>query len=309
LLDLKQLSAFYYVAKTGSFNLAEQKVGVKQSWLSRQITELEEQCGSKLLERHHGSVILTPEGEALFGPVEKLLFDAKIIESSITENRDEPKGKLTIATTVGHTPWLVHYLPEFMNRYEDMRICIVGNDENLNIMAQNADVAIKPFIPKTSEYVHLYLLSYPLGLFASAEYLKQYGVPQAPEDLNHHRLIAFSKDKKIPFGNVDWHLSLGCKKGEHREPYLQVNSALGLSRAAQYGLGIVSISKYQEVSKGAKLVPVLPEIEGPVVDVFYVYPKRLENVKRITLFGEYLVEKLKEESQDLKTNVLRRELS
>jgi DNA-binding transcriptional LysR family regulator len=309
LLDLKQLAAFYYVAKTGSFALAEQKVGVKQSWLSRQISELEEQCGSRLLERQHGSVVLTPEGEALFGPVEKLLFDAKIIENSISENRDEPKGKLTIATTIGHAPWLVHYLPEFLNRYQDMRVCIVGNDENLDIMAQNADVAIKPFIPKAPEYVHLYLLSYPLGLFASRDYLNRFGTPQTPEDLNQHRLIAFSKDKKIPFGNVDWHLSLGCKKGELREPYLQVNSALGLSRAAQYGLGIVSMSKYQEVSKGAELVPVLPEIEGPIVDVYYVYPKRLENVKRITLFGEYLVERLQQDSQDPKTHVLRRDIS
>ena len=98
MLDLKQLSAFYYVAKTGSFSLAETQVGVKQSWLSRQIKELEEKCGSPLLERQHGTVILTPEGEALFVPIEKLLFDAKVIESTISENRDDPKGKLTIAT-------------------------------------------------------------------------------------------------------------------------------------------------------------------------------------------------------------------
>ncbi|AIL13719.1 hypothetical protein IM40_09890 (plasmid) [Candidatus Paracaedimonas acanthamoebae] len=308
MLDLKQLSAFYYVAKTGSFTLAESQVGVKQSWISRQVSELEDKFGSLLLERGHGTVNLTPEGKLVYEVVGKLLFEAKIVESLLLEKHNEPKGKLNIATTVGHAAWLVNYIPEFLNKYPDMRVSISGNDDNLDMKAQNSDVAIRPFVSKSPELVHLYLLSYPLGLFASPKYLKQYGMPQRPEDLDHHRLIAYAKDKKIPFGNVDWHLKLGTKNDEVREPYLQVNSALGLARAAEYGLGIVSISKFQEVSKNVELIEILPNVEGPMVDVHYIYPKRLEHIKRITSFGEYLVKMLESESKITETQVFRRQL-
>ncbi|MBN9344321.1 MAG: hypothetical protein BGO76_03060 [Caedibacter sp. 38-128] len=306
MLDLKQLSAFYYVAKTRSFTLAETIVGVKQSWLSRQISELEDQFGSLLLERGHGTVSLTPEGQLVYEVVGKLLFEAKIIESLMSEKHNEPKGKLNIATTVGHAAWLIHYVPGFLKKYPEMRISISGNDENLDMRSQNADVAIRPFVPKSPELVHIYLLSYPLGLFASPLYLKEFGVPKKPEDLDNHRLIAFAKDKRIPFGNVDWHLKLGTKNDETREPYLQVNSALGLARAAELGLGIVSISKFQEVSKGVKLIEVLSDIEGPMVDVHYVYPKRLEHVKRLTVFGDYMVEILEKESKKPDSHIFRK---
>lgn len=306
MLDLKQLSAFYYVAKTRSFTLAESIVGVKQSWLSRQISELEDQFGSLLLERSHGTVSLTPEGQLIYEVVGKLLFEAKIVESLMSEKHNEPKGKLNIATTVGHAAWLIHYVPGFLKKYPEMRISISGNDENLDMRSQNADVAIRPFVPKSPELVHIYLLSYPLGLFASPLYLKEFGVPKKPEDLDNHRLIAFAKDKRVPFGNVDWHLKLGTKNDEMREPYLQVNSALGIARAAELGLGIVSISKFQEVSKDVKLIEVLPDIEGPMVDVHYVYPKRLEHVKRLTVFGDYMVGILEKESKKTDSHIFRK---
>ncbi|AIL12846.1 hypothetical protein IM40_03900 [Candidatus Paracaedimonas acanthamoebae] len=185
----------------------------------------------------------------------------------------------------------------FLKKYPNMKISIVGTDESLDLQAREADVAIRPFVPKNPELVHLYLLSYPLGLYASKEYLAEYGIPRKPEDLDNHRLLAFSKDKKITFGNVDWHLNLGCKPGQTRMPFIQVNSALGLTKLAQDGMGIVSLSKYHEVLKGSKLIEILPNIEGPIIDIHYVYPKKLENQKRITALGEYLVEALEKESK------------
>lgn len=306
MLDLKQLSAFYYVSKTKSFVLAEEKLGIKQSWISRLITDLENNLGIPLLERHHGTVTLTSEGEVLFEAVGNLLFEANVVESLMHERPNNIEGKLNIITTVGHSSWLVHYVPEFLKKFPSLRINIIGNDDNLDFRAQNADVAIRPFIPESPDLIHVYLLSYPLGLFASHQYLQQYGTPKSPQDLDKHRLIAFSKDKKIPFGNVDWHLKLGTKDGHSREPYFQVNSALGLARAAQLGLGIISISKFQEVSKDCELIEVLPDVEGPMVDVHYIYPKKLKHIKRITVFGEYMVEVLKKESQLNNTHIYRK---
>ncbi len=309
MVDVNQLITFYHVVKAGSFVRAESLVGVQRSWISRQITDLENKVGYKLLERHYGNVTLTPMGETLYESAKKIIAETKIVESLLYESHTEPKGDLKVATTIGHaTGWLPKYLAGFLNKYPDMRLSIVGSDENVDLESNEADVAIRPYVPKSPHLIHMYLLSYPLKLYASADYVAKFGAPKTPEDLDNHRLIAFSRNTRIPFGNVDWHLSLGCKPGHIRKPFLQINSALGLTRVVKDGLGIASISKYQEGLEGANLVEILPDIDGPMVDVHYVYPEILKDFKRITVLGEYLVEALEEESKTPGTRTFRRKL-
>ena len=39
---------------------------------------------------------------------------------------------------------------------------------------------------------------------------------------------------------------------------------------------------------------VLPELKGPKVDVFFVYPEELRNSKRVAVFRDFLLAKLAE---------------
>lgn len=51
-------------------------------------------------------------------------------------------------------------------------------------------------------------------LYPSKEYLKEFGTPQQPEDLDHHRLIAFGHPLGLSgFHGMNWHLPLGAKAG------------------------------------------------------------------------------------------------
>ena len=43
-----------------------------------------------------------------------------------------------------------------------------------------------------------------------------------------------------------------------------------------------------------KLEPVLPEIEGPVTQAYFVYPEELRHSKRITVFRDFLLRKVAE---------------
>jgi DNA-binding transcriptional LysR family regulator len=40
------------------------------------------------------------------------------------------------------------------------------------------------------------------------------------------------------------------------------------------------------------LVRVLPELEGPRIDAFFVYPEELRNSKRIQVFRDFLIRKV-----------------
>jgi DNA-binding transcriptional LysR family regulator len=76
-IDLERIVRFYHVAEGLSFVKAAQKLNVDQTWLSRQIQQLETQLGCLLLERSTRHVTLTPEGLELFESAQTLAEAAK----------------------------------------------------------------------------------------------------------------------------------------------------------------------------------------------------------------------------------------
>jgi DNA-binding transcriptional LysR family regulator len=43
-------------------------------------------------------------------------------------------------------------------------------------------------------------------------------------------------------------------------------------------------------------VQVLPELRGPSFDCYFVYPEELRHSKRVTVFRDFLLEKLSEQT-------------
>ena len=57
-------------------------------------------------------------------------------------------------------------------------------------------VLINPFIKDLNGYEQEHLIDMELRIFASQDYLSKFGTPLTADDLNHHRLIAFTQNKK-----------------------------------------------------------------------------------------------------------------
>lgn len=75
-MDLRQLRYFVAVAEHASISLAAQAVHIVQPALSRQMQALEDEIGTKLLERGARGVGLTDAGKQLLADAHKLLDDA-----------------------------------------------------------------------------------------------------------------------------------------------------------------------------------------------------------------------------------------
>ena len=67
-----------------------------------------------------------------------------------------------------------------------------------------------------------------------------------------------------------------------------VNNLQGLMRAAEAGIGIVSLPDYM-VSLSRRLVRILPQISGDEINVFFVYPTELRGSVKAKVFREFLV--------------------
>jgi len=59
------------------------------------------------------------------------------------------------------------------------------------------------------------------------------------------------------------------------------------------GLGIGSVPDYL-VQDTTGLVPVLPDVKKPTINMYFVYPEELRNSKRVSVFRDFLVNSIAE---------------
>jgi DNA-binding transcriptional LysR family regulator len=74
---------------------------------------------------------------------------------------------------------------------------------------------------------------------------------------------------------------------------LKVNSVYAIRRAVQSGMGLASLPEFM-ATDSQNLVRVLPELQGPRIDAYFVYPEELRNSKRIQVFRDFLLRKVAE---------------
>lgn len=96
-LDLGRLRALHAVAVHGSVAAAATALGYTLSAVSQQITKLERETRTTLLERRGRGVALTDEARHLAGTAEELLAIVERAETTLEERRGQPTGRLTIA--------------------------------------------------------------------------------------------------------------------------------------------------------------------------------------------------------------------
>jgi len=284
-----KLKTFYYVAKFESFTKTAQHLNISQSALSRQVIDLEYQVGHKLFKRFPKGLILTRQGQLLFQNTEKMFMFSELALTQIQNEQIEPQGDLNIGANVGLVDtWLYKLIPDFLKRYPKINLSIFSKDGHLDVESLEVHVALQPYVPDQPALIQNALTSWNRRLYASKEYLQQYGTPQTVEDLEHHRLIGFGSEKIHLFENINWHLKLRGKNSKVQKPYLSANSLRALFHFATHGFGIISFSQESPLLKGSNLVEVLPEIVGPSIHIYFTYPIQLKGIKTITVLEEYL---------------------
>ena len=295
-MDWDKLRVFHAVAEAGSFTRAGEDLHLSQSAVSRQVSALEESLRVPLFHRHARGLILTEQGELLFRTAHDVFSKLAMVEARIADNKDEPQGPLKVTTTVAFgSIWLTPRMREFKTLYPDIAVSLVLADTELDLSMRQADVAIRLAPPKQPDLIQRYIMNMNYHVYASAEYLAEHGTPTRPQDLDDHDLVVYGDDARPPVENLNWLLTAGTKPGETREPVLRVNSIYGIFRAVQSGLGIGALPDYMS-REATNLKEVLPELRGPSIEAYFVYPEELRNSKRITVFRDFLVSRLNPEN-------------
>jgi DNA-binding transcriptional LysR family regulator len=293
-MDWDKLRVFHAVAEAGSFTHAGDSLNLSQSAVSRQISGLEESLQVPLFHRHARGLILTEQGELLYRTARDVFAKLSMTEAMLSESKDRPKGPLKVTTTVAFgSAWLTPRIKEFLELYPEITLSLLVDDGELDLSMREADVAIRMSPPRQPDLVQRHLMTVRSYAFASPEYLKKHGSPARPEDLDDHKIIIYGDDARPPTNSVNWLMEAGTKPGTERRPILKVNNVNGIYRAVQSGLGIGSIPNFM-LPETSELVRVLPELSGPTVESYFVYPEELRPSKRIAVFRDFLIRKVAE---------------
>jgi DNA-binding transcriptional LysR family regulator len=293
-MDWDKLRIFHAVAAAGSFTHAGEKLNLSQSAVSRQISALEESVRAPLFHRHARGLILTEQGELLFNTVRDVFDKLALVEAQLAETKERPSGLLRVTTTVAFgSVWLAPRLRDFVEQYPDMQISMRVDDRELDLGMREADCAIRMHPPRQADLIQRHLLSVHVHVFASEAYLAKHGAPKNAADLDRHRLIVYGDDPNPPFPNVNWLLEVGASGGKKRTPTLMVNNISAILRAVENGIGIAAFPDYI-AQQSTNIVQILPALEGPTYEAYFVYPEELRSSKRIAVFRDYLVQKVAE---------------
>ena len=127
-MDFDQLKTFLEVAKQGNFSRAGDKVFRSQSAVSAQIRQLEQDYGTKLLDRSGKRVTLTPAGGVLFEYATRLLALRGESLRAVADQDKVPRGVLAIGA---NEATCLYVLPdtfgEYRRRYPEVQINIYRN--------------------------------------------------------------------------------------------------------------------------------------------------------------------------------------
>jgi DNA-binding transcriptional LysR family regulator len=294
MMDWDKLRIFHAVAEAGSFTHAGEALNLSQSAVSRQISALEESVSVPLFHRHARGLILTEQGELLYRTAHEVFAKLAMAEAQLSESKDRPKGQLKVTTTVAlGSTWLTPRMGEFLEVYPDVTVDLLLDDRELDLSMREADVAIRMAPPRQPELIQRHLMTVHMHVYAAPTYIKRYGLPKSADELDNHKVIVYGEETRPPVPDTNWLLRLGTKGEDRRRPSLTVNNVYAIQRAAEAGLGLAALPEFM-VQGSSNLVRVLPEVEGPRIDAYFVYPEELRNSKRIQVFRDFLLRKVAE---------------
>lgn len=121
-MHLNQIASFLAVSKTLNFTGAARQLGVPQSTISRQISDLETQLGVRLFYRTKRDVQLTDEGRIFLPYAQEIADAARKGTYAVKQIHEGMAGRLSIAVVSASQKYLSDALAVFHEKYPDIMV-------------------------------------------------------------------------------------------------------------------------------------------------------------------------------------------
>lgn len=296
----RRLQVFHAVAKQLSFTKAAEVLFMTQPAVTFQIKQLEEHFNTRLFDRGHGRIALTPAGEMVLLYAEKILNLSSEMDVRMGEMTGEIGGSLLVgaSTTIAEF-MLPRILGEFKSQHPHVRPrLVVANSETIETRVAEHTLDIG-FIESPSHQPNLQTeicCDDELMVVCSPKFPLAKCKEVTPQQLMDHAFVS----REPGSGTREFTDSYLRKSGVQPEDLklvMEMGSPVALNGVVETGLGF-AIASRASVAKAQRLgdlvaIPLKPRL---IRTLSMVYPKEKFRSKLVTTFVEYASVKLRQMS-------------
>jgi DNA-binding transcriptional LysR family regulator len=274
-MDLRHLRYFQAVAEELSFSKAARRLRIAQPALSRAVQELEQDLGTRLIDRNRRTVALTPAGTVLLGETAVVLerLDESLRRVKRTAAGEE--GELRLGYIGPPTqPFLGRLLAEYRQRFPKVSVHLEERtpERVWEMVAKGRlSVALTRPVPGQGERAlsTLLLRQEPLGIVVRADHPLAEKKSIAWKDLAQEPLIVLARREGVGLHDE---ILAACRAAGFAPRISQSPSLMGTVLTyveAGSGVGIATDSvAASSMPACLRYVPVTPEHSVPLVMVW-----------------------------------------
>jgi DNA-binding transcriptional LysR family regulator len=291
---LHAMEIFVRVVDGGSLTAAARATGVGQPAVSKTIAALEDQLGVVLLLRTARRMTPTDAGQHFYERARRILDEADEAWGAARGEGAALSGRLRVCAPVTFARInMVPHVGQFMAEHPDLKLDLVLDDRNVDLITENIDVALRMGSLPDSSLTARKIGSGERMVVASPDYLARCGTPTSPAELAGHDSVTYAQ----PVMDDEWRFRKGTAESSIRlASRLTVTAAEGLREAIIAGVGIGIVSRWMmgtELGSGT-VVQLLPGWKLPPVDLWAVFPAGRLTSTRARVFIDWFSNSLSE---------------
>ncbi len=294
----RRLKVFHTVAKHLSFTKAADQLCMTQPAVTFQIKQLEGQFNTRLFERSHGRIALTPTGQMVMDYAERILGMSEEMEKRVGELTGAMGGPLLLGASLTVAQYILpRILGEFKAQYPLVHAHMtVGNSEMIE--SRVADHALDVGLIESASHLpslrtevccedELVLVCAADHKFAGMQSVK-------PRQLAGEPYV----NRELGSGTREFtdHYLLRCKVAlEDLNVVMELGSIEAIKGVVETGLGVAIVSR-ATVAKERRLgtlaaVPLEPRL---IRTFSFVHPKEKFRSRLLTTFVEFATAKMRQ---------------
>ena len=278
------------VARHGSLLRAAKELAVEHTTVGRRIASAEHALGAKLFARSTTGLLLTPEGEELLAPLQRVEDAVSALERRASADQNELVGtvKVTAPESFG-IAWLAPRLASFARTHPGLHIDLDPSGTVRDLGRRQAELALRFFRSKDAALVVRRGAEVGHGLYAARSYLARYPL-RSPSELAERPLLTGppADPETIWFARLAGGAS----------PIFTSPLSLVLLGAAKAGAGIAVLPRY--LGDAEPELAYLPMPDAPHDVLWLTVHRDLRATPRVRAVLDFLVAQLKSERAALR---------
>lgn len=281
--DWNRARAFLVTAEEGSLSAAAKALGMAQPTLGRQVDALEEELGVVLFERLGRGLSLTPSGHELLSHVRSMGEAASQMSLAATGRSEALEGSICItATEVTAIYDLAPIIAKLRKIHPGVEVEVAASDDSKDLRRREADIAMRNYRPKENDLVARKIGEEVAMLYASADYIEKYGVPNKLRDLRNHKFVGFDGSDEMvkQLSNIGLEISddnITVRAGNHLVHWELTKAGVG-----------IGIMPERVGDLEPKVRSIMPSFRKMVYPVWLVAHRELHTSRRIRTVFDFI---------------------